>query len=92
MSEQPKSAPKKTKNTKQIAMPKSDQLSVQLMVDTCDDREMIYGDALVAIDLATTDRHDLARHLVMLAGHVSSTIGDPIESATILVVTTRKKS
>jgi hypothetical protein len=50
------------------------------------------GDAVVRVDLPTADRAELSRHLVMLAGHVASTLGDPIEGATILVVTNRKKT
>jgi hypothetical protein len=50
------------------------------------------GDALLKVDLPTADRAELSRHLVMLAGHVASTLGDQIEGASILVVTKRKKS
>lgn len=92
--QQPKPAPKKTKKTKRIPTPKFDEPSVDVAY-THDrtDHELplgrAYGDALIKVD--ATDRNDLVRQLVMLAGHVSSTLGDPIESATILVVTKRKK-
>lgn len=91
--QQPKPAPKKTKKTKQIPTPRFDRAPVMVQADFDQlPARAIEGDALVKIDLPSADRDDLARQLVMLAGHVSSMHGDPIEGATILVITKRKKS
>ena len=63
---------------------------VQVAFGTSDGGGERFGDSLQVYDLPGADRESLARHLTMVAGSVLATKGDPLDGATIIVVTRRK--
>jgi hypothetical protein len=83
-----KPAPKRAKTP----APSDSPVSVLLAAEDSDDYvAAALGDSAHVVDLPGADRQSLARHLTMIAGNVLATHGDPIDGATIVVVTARAK-